>query len=227
MKQFSFRSYSSKYYRPQPIVIEDLEKSFLSIATPWGAKTTAEKSSEIIQEFYQSARGDQEATSPFEFVTSLSQEANDLRMAILFANEKICNSVNQSEYLSGCEFLTMTQVGNEVHFVQIGQPAIYLLRNGIPLLPMACHIDMSMNFSSRKELLSPLPTQLLGIESSIDFSVNTFIPQSRDKILFLSRTFAPSSFLNISYENANMDVLVNAMSKENPENPFWIGILDF
>ena len=227
MKAFNFRSYSSHFYRPQPQVVGDLENSILTIATPWGSKSGAEKCSDIINEFYLSARGDQEATSPFERLSCLAQEANDLRIAVLFANEKIYAEDNYDEYFTGCELLTMVQAGNEVHFVQIGQPAVYLIRNGVAMLPMASHLDLTMNVSTEKKLISPMATKLLGLENSIDFSVQTFVPQSRDKIIFLSRTFAPKSFLNTDFDSANIDDMAKNISKDNPDNPFWIGMLEF
>lgn len=227
MKSFSYRSYSSQYYRPQPLITDDLEKSFLCIATPWGSKSAAEKCSELVHNYYLSSMGDQEATSPFERLSCLSKEANDLRLAVLYANEKIYSNENSNEYLSGCELLTITQTGNEVHLVQIGQPAIYLSRPGLPPLPMACHMDMSMNFSTGQHLLSPLPTQLLGVENHIDFSVISFIPQTRDKLIFISRTFAPASFLNMDYNQCDLSYLTKIISHENTQNPFWLGFLEF
>ncbi|MCB0390082.1 MAG: hypothetical protein KDD58_02270 [Bdellovibrionales bacterium] len=227
MKSFVFRNYSSQFYKPQPVINDDLERTLLTIATPWGSKSGANKSTEIIHNFYLSARGDQEATSPFERMRHLSQEANDLRIAVLFANEKIYNEDNNDEYVTGCELVSMVQVGNEVHFIQVGQPAIYLIRNGISLLPMACHLDMSMNSSTEKNLISPMPSKLIGLEKTIDFSVHTFVPQVRDKIIFLSRTFAPSKIFNMDFSSVNLDSLTIEISRENPNNPFWIGLLEF
>ncbi|MCB0357590.1 MAG: hypothetical protein KDD40_11310, partial [Bdellovibrionales bacterium] len=157
----------------------------------------------------------------------LSQEANNLRIAVLFANEKIYNDENYDEYTSSCELISLVQVGNEVHFIQIGQPALYLIRNGVAVLPMACHMDLSMNVSTEKNIISPLPSQLLGVEKHIDFSVRTFIPQSRDKVALLSRTFAPASFLNSPPDKSQLEHLTQNISQENPDNPFWLGLLEF
>ncbi len=227
MKSFTYRNYSSQLYRPQPVVSDDLENSIVTVACPWGAKSSAEKCVEVIQEVYISSLGDQETTSPFETFSCLSRPANNLRTAVLFANEKIYNEDNYDEYRSACELLTIAQTGNEVHFIQVGQPAIYLIRKGLPMLPISCNIDMSVNMSTHKKILSPLPAKLVGLEDSLSVFVSSFVPQARDKVILLSRTFAPNYFYNTSYDKINLDNLVKNIIKENSDAPFWLGLLEF
>lgn len=227
MKNFDFRSYSSKLFRPQPVISQDLEKSILVIATPWGQKNAAEKTTELIHNFYLSSIEDLEATSPYEFIFSLSKEANLLRTSVLLANEKVFQEENFDEYSSACEVIAVTKVGNEVHLIQVGQPSLYLHRKGFAVQPLACSLDLSMNISHNQDLASPLPSKLIGLEKNIDIAVHTFIPQQRDRLIFLSRTFAPETFFNLKNTDFTMVDLTRSIAKENTANPFWLAILEF
>ena len=95
---------------------------------------------------------------------------------------------NFEEYISGCELLALSQNGNELNFVQIGHPAIYLFRPGLNVQPIASHVDLSLDMTSEKNYISPLPTKLLGTENNIQVEVKTIVPQVKDKLVLLSRT---------------------------------------
>jgi hypothetical protein len=231
LKSFVHRNYSSKYYRPQPIIKSELNSSILLISTPWGNPKAAEKSIEFISEFYLSAVSDTEATSPFEIIFTLSYEANMLRTAILLANERIYREENEDEYVSACELIAIARVGNELHIVQVGQPGVYLARNSFCLQPIGGQLDLSLSVSNKNSMLSPLPSKLMGLEKNIDISVCTMIPQNKDKLVLISRTFLPNYFFqsqSLVKPNSNLDLdqIVRNVIQEDKESPFWVGILE-
>lgn len=223
---FQERSYSGKIFRPKPETYYSSELNLLIIATPWGSRTGAQKVIKIISDYLLSARNDEEVTSPFPRLACLSTMANNLRIGVLLANNYIYRNENKSEYISGVELYASICVEKEFVWLQLGHPAIFLFREGKNILPLGCPLDMSMDLSSKENILPPLPSQLLGLDTTCNLLINSFRPQKNDKFIFLSRSYIPSSFFVLGEENLNEEQISYLLADDNCEMPFWLGILE-
>lgn len=217
------RSYSGRSFRPRPeIHIED-NGQLLIVATPWGSRTAAKKVIDCIRDFYLSARNDQEVTSPFQVLTCLSPAANNLRVAIMLANDTLYREDNKNEYISGVEIFVASKVDQEFVWTQIGHPQVFLKRTHQNLISLGGTLDLSMNLS-KKEVLAPLPQNVLGLATTSNFSVQFFRPQKGDQLLLLSRSrVAPDLY---THSSINIETLSDSLVKDDSEMPFWMGLID-
>jgi hypothetical protein len=221
------RSYSGPIFRPRPEIHWDKSGQLLIIATPWGPRSSAKKAIQVIQDYFVSAQEDEEATSPFARMTCLSPLANHLRIAVKLANDTIYNEDNKREFVSGIELFVMVRHNQEAVWTQIGYPYAFLDRSERPLIAFGTQIDLSTEFSVGDHTLAPLPHKILGIEKSSDFAVETFRPSREDRLILISRSGIPSSFFQIEKENRTLDHLSTVFSKDNPDLPFWLGVVNF
>lgn len=220
------RSFSGKTIRPSPEVRIEDDGSFGVIATPWGPRSTVKRVTEALSDFILSAKTDMENTSPFQVLTCLSPLANTLRAGIMLANDIIYREENKSEYQSGVELLVFTRNSTEIAFVQIGQPHVILNRTsrpGSPMIPIGVQLDLSMEWSVGKKILSPLPHDLLGLYTTSNFQVMMFRPMPGDELIFLSRTELPPSLLQTPPSERTLESLSRILAKDDPDQPFWLG----
>lgn len=222
--QFSERSYGGKLFRPTPEIY--FENDLLIIATPWGPRNSAKKAIQIISDYYTSARNDVEVTAPFEKLTCLSSLANILRIAGLLANNTIHRDENKSEYVSGIELFIGAQIHNEFVWLQLGQPNILLSRNGHTLIPLGSTTDLSTDFSQSNEILPPLPSGLLGLDSNCNFVINSFRPQTKDRLFLISRSILPGDLFILSDKQLTTNEISRTLARQQSEMPFWIGALN-
>jgi hypothetical protein len=216
------RSYSGQNFRPRPEIHLEDNGQLLIVATPWGHRSGAKKVIECIRDFYLSARNDEEVTSPFQMLTCLSPAANNLRVAVMLANDQLYREDNKSEYVSGVELFVGSKVEREFVWTQIGYPQVYLKRQGRPLTCLGGSLDMSMNLSG-VHAMAPLPQNLLGLATTSNFSVQFFRPQNGDQLLLLSRSrVAPSIF---SQNALSLESLADQLVEEDPEMAFWTGLV--
>jgi hypothetical protein len=223
--KFSFRPYSGKQFRPTPEVHQD-EKSLI-IATPWGQRDSAKKVIAQILNYLMICNEDREATTPFQRLSCLSTSANNLRIAILLANETLFRGENNEEYKSGVELFAMIRSEGELVWLQIGQPQIFLLRENRSVISLGGSMDLAFDLSNEFDLLPSLPNQLLGLDSSLNLTINSFRPQAKDKILLLSHSQVPSEIYNIESQNLKLDQLSKTLSERDPQLAFWLGIAEF
>lgn len=217
------RSYSGRMFRPRPEIHLEENGQLLIVATPWGNRSGARKVIDSIRDFYLSARDDQEVTSPFQVLTCLSPAANNLRVALMLANDTLYREDNKSEYQSGVELFVASRVDQEFVWAQIGYPQVFLKRKHQPLIPLGGGLDMSLNLSSR-DVMAPLPQSLLGLASTSNFSVQFFRPQAGDQMLLLSRSrITPPMFQHPKLE---LEKISSDLVEDNPEMAFWTGLVD-
>ena len=133
--KFNERPYSGKTFRPRPEIHIDPESRTVIIATPWGPREAATKVIERMNDYLALARSDNEATSPFQKVSCLSDLANSLRIAALLANESLYRDENRIEYRAGVELFAGVFDAGEFSWLQSGNPQILLSRPGRSLLP--------------------------------------------------------------------------------------------
>lgn len=220
------RSYSGKLFRPSPEIHIEEDGSVGIIATPWGNRQGARRVIETLNDFIQSSRNDMEATSPFQKLSCLSPLANTLRVATMLANDALYREENRNEYTSGVELLLFSMKDGELSWVQIGQPNLYLFRKNAGILSLGANLDMTAELTPPSAILPPLPSSLLGLYSTSNFSVQSFRPLPGDHLLLLSRTYTPSSLHNLHNENISLGHVSTLLSQSAPELPFWLGHLD-
>jgi len=223
------RCFSGKSFRPQPeILIKDTLQIF-SIITPWGPVSQAKKTLDFISQNYEDFSSDEEKTNVYEKLASLSKEENILRTLILSCNEWIYNKQNSSghEYIYGYEMVCGSFQNGKLIFVQVGQPFIYLDRPGLPLQPLGHVLDLSSLFSKKNKRFPPLPSTLLGIHPDSHFFVFSLPVKPSDRLIFISRDFAPDSILDIPRDKRGTDRILSVLMEENDNAPAWLGILSF
>jgi hypothetical protein len=221
------RSYSGKIFRNRPEIHIDGNGSLVIIATSWGQADAGRKTIQIMTDYLNSTKSDLEVTTPYEFMTCLSSHANHLRIATLLANENLYYNDNKDEYQSGVEILALSKQDNEIAFVLLGNPQIYLKRNQRPLSPLAGGFDLSADISEHGDtLLPPLPNQMLVLDMSCNLLVSSFRPQVNDRLVLLSRSTVPSDLFALNEIEYNLNSISQVLAQNEQDMPFWLGLLE-
>jgi len=223
--RFEERPYAGKTFRPTPEIHMDDRSKLLIVATPWGARSSAKKVIERMTDYLSLASEDNEATSPFERLSCLSGQANNLRIATLLANEALYREDNTQEYRSGVELFAAMVDENEIVWVQAGNPHILLGRTGRTLLPVGSNVDLSFDLSEGKDLLPPLPSQLLGLDMSINLNINSFRARVGDRVVLLSYSHIPETVFALKKDDISLDSMAKLLATYKPDLAFWLGIL--
>lgn len=221
------RSYSSKILRPKPQIHMEEDGSLIVIATSWGQPEHAVRATEEIVKYVNAAKADVEVTSPFEFLSCLSDEVNYVRTGMLIANDILYRGENKTEYFSGVEILAIFRRGPQVAWAQVGCPSILMQRRDQSLQPMAMSLDLSSEFHFAEEALSPLPAQLLGLEPTCDIHCGHTYIRGGDQLVLLSSAQVAQALWTSGREPLNLTTVTNRMIQEAPETPFWLGLLEF
>lgn len=224
--RFDQRSYSGKGFRPRPEIHFDRDAHLLLVATPWGPRGTARKVIDRMLEFFLLAKGDAEVTSPFEKLTCLSSAANHLRTAALLANEMLYREDNQQEYRVGAELFGASFIDSEFIWLQLGQPQVMLCRANGRLLPVGGCVDLAFDMSDSANLLPALPGQLLGLDPTVNLTINSFRAQPNDRILLISHSAPPSTLYSLDRSALTLDSVSALLAETHPDIAFWIGVLD-
>ena len=220
------RSYSSKTYRPRPAIYTEPDGSFLIVTTSWGSSEHAQRINDDIAKYVQAAKADVEVTSPFEFLTSLSSEANYLRIAALICNEQLYRGDNKNEYVAGLETLILLRQGSQMAYAQVGAPHLMIKKEGRPLSPISVSYESSLEMSGPDNIiLPPLPQTLMGIDVNLNIRSGDFKVDDGDQLVLYAGSFWPESLWNAS-QSGNLQQLTQKMVQKNPEAPFWLGVID-
>lgn len=223
---FESRSFSGKLFRPKPEIYA--ETNYLTIvATPWGPRSSAKKVIQTIVDYFLSTKDDLETTAPFEKLSCLSTTANNLRIACMLANEAVYREENKNEYLSGVEIFAGSHLDQEYVCVQLGQPQIFLRRKHRATIPIGASLDQSLDMTIGKQLLPPLPNQMLGLDPTLNVTVSSFRPQKGDQLIVASRSTIPSEFFKKAEAKIELDDLCQTLSSDDPDCPFWVGTINF
>ncbi len=220
------QAYGGQIFRPTPEVFFEDKGTLCIAATPWGQRTAAKKAIEVVVDYFSSASTDWESTSPFDKILCLSPTANNLRAAVMLANEAIYSELNSSEYKSACEIFVGARIDNEFSFVQVGQPQVYLGQPGLPIQPLATGSDLSTCLSPQGIQLPPVPRLLMGIEKSVNLTVQSYPLDKNNKVILLSRSLTPPRFLSIEHFNISIDYLADSLIQQDERMPFWLGVLE-
>jgi hypothetical protein len=223
---FTERPYGGNNARPRPEFHLDRESKLLVVATPWGPRNIARKTIDLITDYYTMAKADKEATSPFPRLSCLSYEANHLRTAVMLANDALYNDENKTEYKAGVELFAASFNENELIWVQVGQPHLFLSRGNGLMIPLGSTIDLAADLSSAGEMLPSLPQHILGIESTLNLSVNNFRAQPGDRLVLLSQSAPPSSLYMMKRDELTVENITRTLANQDPNTAFWVGVLD-
>jgi hypothetical protein len=223
--KFEERPYSGKTFRPRPEIFIDPQSHLVVVATPWGPREAARKVIDRIGDYLSLAREDREATSPIERLSCLSTQANNLRIAALLANEALYRDDNRSEYRSGVELFAAMLEENEFVWVQAGNPQILLGRRGRNLLPLGSQVDLSFDLSTGSEILPALPGHLLGLDNTLNLSINSFRARAGDRVVLLSHSYPAHSVYTMKDSEASLDSISRSLALAHPDLAFWLGIL--
>lgn len=221
------RSYSGKVFRPRPEIYCDSEANLCIIATPWGPRNVAKKAIQTIADLLQSSQHDREVTSPFQIMSCLSPMANNLRAAIMLANDTIYRETNQNEYVGGVELFIALSHGTECVWSQIGGPQVILDSAHFEQEILGTHNDLSRQYSTNEKCLSPLPENLLGLASTTNFMVHSLHLSPGDRLLLLQRSLVPSRLLSLPRPERNLKSFSLLLARHSSEIPYWIGQLSF
>ncbi|MES2964550.1 MAG: hypothetical protein V4760_11710 [Bdellovibrionota bacterium] len=224
--KLSERPYSGTTYRPRPEIHVDAASGTFIVATPWGPREAARKVIDRMNDYLALAREDQEATSPFQKLSCLSDQANALRIATLLANEALYREENRTEYRAGVELFAGLINDDEFVWLQSGNPQILLARPGRTLIPLGSQIDLAYDLSEGGELLPALPSQLVGLDSSINLNINSFRARGGDKLVLISHSHLPTTLFGLAESEVTVDSLSRHLSRVHPDHAFWLGVLE-
>lgn len=219
------RSYSTKVMRPKPVIHEEEDGSLIVIATSWGLAEHANRVVEEVAKYVSAAKSDVEVTSPFEFLTSLTDETNYLKIAIQIANEQIYRGENKLEYFSGVEVLALFYRGSQLAWAHVGQPNILIQRGKCQLQPLSIGLDLSSEVATGSATMAPLPAELIGLDPTCYIRCgSTRVEQGDRLVLLASSTLASSLWSQV--EELDFGAVTNRAIQEAPETPFWLGLVD-
>lgn len=219
------RSYSTKVFRPKPLIHREDDGSLIVIATSWGQPEQAERAKDEVVKYVSAAKSDVEVTSPFEFLTALSDEVNYVRTALLIANDILYRGENRNEYFSGVELLALFKRGPQVAWAQVGCPSLFIRRSQQGLQPLSIGRDLSAEMSRGHEILPPLPSQLLGLDPTCYVQCGHTYVAEEDQLVLLASSSVSTSLWTHNSEDLQLSSLTQRMIQENPESAFWLGLV--
>lgn len=220
------RSYSGRSARPKPIVREEFGGEFWVIATPWGTPDAGNSVVEEIVKYVSATRGDVEVTSPFEFMSCFTNEANALRVAALLSNERLYRGENKIEYTSLVEVVALWKTDRQMSWLQCGSSQIFMKKPGQDLYPISVFNDQTRDVLGIDSEASPLPSAGLGIESSCPLSVGSCVMEEEDQIILLCSSKIPRDFWQLTDSEIDLQKIVNKIGPQMDEQPFWLGLLN-
>ncbi|WP_413586232.1 hypothetical protein [Bdellovibrio sp. HCB274] len=218
------RSYSGKIMRPKPLIHVEEDGSLIVVVTTWGQSEHGERALNEVVKYVSAAKADVEVTSPFEFLTCISDEANYVRTALMIANDALYRGENRKEYASGVEVLALFKRGSQVAWAQVGAPSIFVQRQNQRLQPLSIATDLASELRDQAEL-PPLPAQLLGMDPTCNIQTGHTHVSDGDKLVLFAGTSVATTLWGLQSYETDLNMLTQAMIQEEPELPFWLGMI--
>ena len=221
------RSFLAKDFRPRPACYISENQRSAAVLTSWGqGALSTDTVFEEMEEQFNLFSEDSDSTRPHQYIMAgLSTLENDIRTAVLHANKSIYAKINQEEFCTGFELFFAGFKEGVCAFVQAGQPSVLLDRSKGPLQSVGLTADWSVLGDQLN--LPPLPFRLLGLYEDLALQPYYFRLQKGDRLILLNRTYVPPAWLSVKREERNLENLSRLAVKDNPDTPFWIGLLDF
>lgn len=217
--KFTERSYSSHLLRPKPLIHSDSGGGFLLMMTPWGAQEECQKVMDFVVQHLTTIRQDQEHTSAFQKILSLSDNANQLRQSALMANDFLFRNINSETHEIVIEFLFLAFQRNHVSWCQLGCPHLLLKKANQATQPISCFPE-----SSRFLQNFPLPSYYLGAEPTVAPRCGDLHLDKNDELILLSSNQLPKSIWTLESKK-DLEIWTDELTQENNSQPFWLGRL--
>ena len=226
MFDIQHRSFKGASFRPLPTVLLDKNLKLLCVLSSWGPAQESEAVLDFLKQNYQSLISDEEKTNLYPRIESLSEQENHLRSLVLSCNDWIFKKQNQGSLMQfAYEMFVAVFQEERISFSQIGQPFLYLDREGFDFQLLGSQLDFSALFAREKKRLPPLPSQLIGLKSDILCPVFSFPFLKKDRLLLLCRDFTPADFLKTPYNKRNLEDMTRLLNSYNKDTAFWLGHL--
>ena len=226
MFEIQQRSFKGRSFRPLPSLLFDKKLQLFCVLSPWGVSHETSEVLEFLSQNYQTLSSDEEKTNLYTPIESLSRSENILRALVLSCNDWIFKKQNQSSSLKFAYEMFIASFQDRVmSFSQIGQPFLYLDREGFDLQMLGSHLDFSGLFTQKKKALPPLPFQLIGLKSDILAPIYSLPLQKKDRLILLCRDLAPADFQKIDRSQRNLKDMTTLLNSYNKETAFWLGHL--
>lgn len=224
MSRFIFENkfYNSKVFRPKTdFFIYESEFSFLNIITQWSGAKNIKNISDQVYQIFSNLYQDPDSTrisQPSDILTSLE---NHLQDALTQTHHSLEQGGRAQESI---ELLSLIKIQNHIYIAQTGQPNILLLEDNM-IVPLSTITDYCFDYKEANSI--PIPKSTLGDSKNLDINFLRIRVKENSKILFLSRSWIPRGVFDKSLEELNMHNLSQSICSDQPEIPFWIGLLSF
>lgn len=218
------RSYSTKILRPKPLIHREDDGSLIVVATSWGQPEHAQRALDEVVKYVSAAKADVEVTSPFEFLTCLTDEVNYVRTGILIANDLLYRGENRAEYFSGVELMAIFKRGSQLAWAHVGCPSLFIQRKNQRLQPLSVGQDLSSESESFQR--PPLPAQLLGLDPTCYIHCGHTSVNEGDRLVLLASSRVATTLWTREGNSLDLSSVTTGMIQENPESPFWLGLID-
>lgn len=212
------RSYTNgDYFRPKPVVNERAESHLIAVATPWGPLEAAQKSAQTLSDQFE-ILSQEDVTTPFESIATLSSAANRLRVGALMANQYLYRTENNKVWKSAVEMTAVHYDHQVLSWVQVGCPHLILLEKET-LHPLAYEPDWSHQSGNA----GPLFTQALGLENNTPLKAGSLRVQPNSQLLMISRGTIPKAIF--AFDQFSIDGVAQVLIEDDESAPFWVGLV--
>jgi hypothetical protein len=217
------RSYSGQSFRPKPIIeelrthIAGAEAHTTLFVTSWSEAAHAR----LVIETYKEVLSLSSEPNSKEFgppLDSLGAVGNRLRMAAFMANKSICTTENEAAYNAAVELTAISVFRNSIFWAQVGCPHLLLI-NDKGFQPLCYQPD----WSGQIQQSAPLVCSALGLDFAVQLNCGSYRKQNSEKLVLVARSSLPSTFYSVT--DISLDSLSQSLVEENPDMPFWLGIL--
>ncbi len=169
---------------PQTAIFSEMSSDLLIFIRSWCGEDLQQKVLSEITRYLSATDADLEVTSPFEYVENLSSIANKTRVALLMANEALYGE-NKDHYKYGYEVAICYKKSNEICIASVGRFSFkYQKKNKM------IQLYESAGFADD---LTLLPSQLLGVEKSIEIKISS-ISKSDLEAVEIKSTFDEETY---------------------------------
>lgn len=218
--KFQERSYNSKVMRPKPLVHRDESVGLILMMTPWGSQEACQRVMDHVIQHLLIAKQDAELTTAFQNILSLSDEANDLRVATLMANDFIFRGINTEKYNLVVETLFLSVNSRHVAWCQMGCPHLFLKKHNQTAQPV------SFNPETKKEMSEfPMPMQFLGSEPTVAPRCGDLYLDKSDELIMLSSSTVPPAIWTLE-SSQGLEAWTQSLVDGYELQPFWLSRLE-
>lgn len=219
--KFSEIGYRGKFLQLPPQSRVNPDSGTIMLGTSYGDPNLVETIFDEWDREYLSSNQDLDVTSPFPKLTCLDGMANRIYTTVLYLNDFIYNQYNKEEYTEAFEFLILQKFNSRLYWAQIGWPMMFL-NAGTQIRPL----DSSIGFRSGTPDKAPnMPSNLMGIERSINFRIESVNLQPQEELFFIKANSIPTDF----YQSLNRtnEELLKILYQGHPEQGAWLGRVEF